>query len=199
MMANPEKEQSAIEKLANIRALLDSPWGENLESDRARLERRAAALAQRQNAAAPEAVITLLLFRLGGQSFGLELAVIEKVLSWRPCMSLPATPEHLLGLAEVNGEILAIMDLGRLFALPGGASEASGQIILLGRPEQRVGLRVAGLDGIRHVAARDIHPPPVSLPPAGARFLRGVTPEGVIVLDAEKLLNAPELVIGQDP
>lgn len=197
MLTNPEKD--SLHRLAENRELLVSPWGETLESDQVRLERRAATLAQRKNDSAPEATISLLLFRLAEQSYGLDLVVIEKVLNWRPCMRLPETPEHLLGLAEVNGEILAIMDLGRLFSLPGRAMEASGQIILLGRPEQRAGLRVDGLEGIRHVALREIHPPPASLPSTGARFLRGVTPDGVIVLDTEKMLNAPELVIGQDP
>ena len=199
MTLNPEKAHSCLEQLARTRALLELPWGEALESDQARLARRAAALARQQNSAASEATIALLLFRLGEEVHGLDLAVIEKVMNWRPCVGMPGAPDYLLGLAEVNGEILSVIDLGRLLGLPGGVAAASGQVILLGKREHRFGLHVAGLEGIRHVALIEIQPPPVSLPTGQARYWRGMTPEGVIILDAEKLMNAPELTINQEP
>jgi purine-binding chemotaxis protein CheW len=198
MSLEREDNVTALDKLARIHAQLERPWGEALAADQVLLEHRAAELASRQNAATPEVTIPLLLFRLGGECYGLELAFIEKVLNWRPCVGLPGAPDTLLGLAEANGEILPIIDLERLLALPGAGETARGQIIMLGKPDARYGLHVASLEGIRHVALPAIHPPPVSLPAAGARYLRGITAEGIIVLDTEKMLSALELTIGHE-
>ena len=148
--------------LAKTHVLLESPWGESQESTRTVLHRRAVVLAQVwESALESEPPMVLLLFRLAMESYGIDLGSVEKVTNWRPCLGLPGAPAHLLGVAEVNGEILCIVDPRKLFSLPGSTPADAGHLIVLGKADTHFGLLVDDVEGIRKVARNEIQPAPV--------------------------------------
>src|SRR3954471_7430010 len=76
---------------------------------------RAAALAGRgRQDDSSSAVLRILAFTVGPERYGLELGDVVELLPFARWTPVPGGPPQLLGVMNVHGEILAIVDLGRL-------------------------------------------------------------------------------------
>ena len=64
-------------------------------------------------------VIQFLIFKLGTEEYGLDIrkvtTIIEKNMS---IARVPHTPEFLIGVINLRGEIIPVMDLRKRFAMP---------------------------------------------------------------------------------
>jgi purine-binding chemotaxis protein CheW len=159
-------------------------------------ERRASLL--QQAAAAAEALevreepgIHLLLFTLGGESYAFPLERVREVVKLGPITSVPSIPEHILGVMNLRGEILPILDPKRLLGGAGGTPTPQGRIIVVKAPGMTVGILADGVEDAIEVR-ESMEPPLAILPELQARYLQGqVTHEGLLlgVLDVETLLE----------
>jgi len=149
------------------------------------LRRRAARLAAAAQPASSGPAHPALHFSLGERHCLLELACVREVRRLRGLVPIPLGPAHLSGLAPWRGRMLPVLDLALLLALPAVEPRL---LVVLGHP-----LAVAAL------AVGDIHEV-VTLPPGEAELrarpleglrpeiVRGVTPDGRLLLDADRLL-----------
>jgi purine-binding chemotaxis protein CheW len=159
-------------------------------------ERRAALL--QQAAAATEAQeggegpgIPLLLFGLGGESYAFPLERVREVVKPGPITPVPSIPEHILGVMNLRGEILPVLDPKRLLGVGVGTATPQGRIIVVKAPGMSVGFLADGVEDAIEVKG-SIEPPLAILPERQARYLQGqVTHEGLLVgvLDVETLLE----------
>src|SRR6267378_2910006 len=134
--------------------------------------------AESQNTEALEALV----FELGHELYALPANQVHEVRPLTLLTNLPGTPAFLAGLINVRGRIVPVIDLRPLLSLPTDGPSTS----------------------VALVAHRTVHPLPVkdlSEPPPGhlsgidPTCIRGITPGLVIVLDAERLLADPRLVV----
>lgn len=159
-------------------------------------ERRAALL--QQAAAAAEAQeggegpgIQLLLFALGGESYAFPLERVREVVKPGPITPVPSIPEHILGVMNLRGEILPVLDPKRLLGVGVGTPTPQGRIIVVKAPGMTVGFLADGVEDAIQVKG-SMEPPLAILPERQARYLQGqVTHEGLLVgvLDVETLLE----------
>lgn len=173
--------QQALEK-----ALTGSP--ERLE---ATYRERAARLARRRDAATPGATLRVLVFALGRERYALEFADLSAVLPFAGCAPVPNGPPGLLGVANIDGDIRSVLDLGRLLELPAAESAPAGYILVLRRQGQQTALRVDAIDEIRQIAPGELAGPGADAAEPGVRFLRGWTPDRLKLLNTEALLAHP--------
>ncbi|MGH1335948.1 MAG: chemotaxis protein CheW [Aureispira sp.] len=66
---------------------------------------------------APTELLQLVVFKLGGESYGLAIDQIKEVVLSPPVARMPQTPAYIKGLANIRGNIIAIMDLEQKFGL----------------------------------------------------------------------------------
>lgn len=57
---------------------------------------------------------TVMTFGLGDALFGLPVTLVQEILDARPVSALPSAPPHLLGVIDVRGASVAVVDLRRL-------------------------------------------------------------------------------------
>ena len=100
------------------------------------------------SAASPDASLgpvaeRALLFTLGGELFGLRLAVVDGLGEPVPVSPVPGAPSVVLGLIEWRGRVLTLLDLPRLVDRPAENDDAIC-IIRLAPPLERTALRVPG-------------------------------------------------------
>lgn len=136
------------------------------------------------------------LFTAGGQLFAFSAArllELGEVPAWTP---LPRVPAWILGLANLRGDIVAVVDLGPLWGRP--AADQLTRILLVGSPggQPVAGIVAERVWGVVPVAAGALLPPPAeAVPEAVAAFEH---PRGVAsVLDLDRLLAA--LTVGRAP
>jgi purine-binding chemotaxis protein CheW len=61
---------------------------------------------------------TVLTFGLGEGLFALPVTLVQEILDTRPVSPLPDTPPHLLGVIDVRGTSVAVVDLRQLLSQP---------------------------------------------------------------------------------
>lgn len=133
----------------------------------------------------------IVIFTLDGQRFGIPLGVVEQVVRMVEITHLPAAPEFIQGVINVQGKILPVLDLRRRFGLPERPVELSDQLIIIRCAAHSFALMTDTACEVREfmeqmqTEAAEILP---DLP-----FLAGVIklPDGLILLQDPEMLLSP--------
>lgn len=153
------------------------------------LEARAAALA-RVPAEPPDATQTLelLTFRLAEEQYAIEVELVREVHRHPEIAPLPGTPPLVLGVTNLRGELLAVMDLEKLFGLAASGRRDAPWMVVLGRERAEFGVVCEEVQEVRSLRLDAVRPA-LDLVAGGSRDLvRGVTAAALIVLDGQRVL-----------
>jgi purine-binding chemotaxis protein CheW len=142
---------------------------------------------------AHEAVV----FRLGDERYAFSSEQVLEVRALPVLTRLPSAPAFVAGLVNVRGRIVPVVDLRPLFGLaaPAGAARS---IVLVSSGRGSIGVLATDQPEVRRLPELGLTRLPAGTPPGlDPVYVRGVTPDMVVVLDAE-LLFADQRVIVQD-
>jgi len=135
--------------------------------------------------------LALLLFRLGGrQLFGVNVFKVREVLRRPGLFQVPGVPKQFVGVADVRGRSVPVLDLGVAIHHPErDASDLPGYLVVTEFNRSVQGYLVSEVERIVNIAVEEIHPPPDS---GGANtYLTAVTRYGgelIQVIDVESVL-----------
>lgn len=138
----------------------------------------------------------VLSFRLGEEIYGVDILAVKEIRGWTPVTRIPQSADHVLGVLNLRGAIVPIMDLRRLFSLP-SAEFTPVTVVIVMSLQTPAGVRECGLvvDAVHDVldVAPDAVRPPPSLNGAPATpFVTGLVQSEdrmLILLDAAELLG----------
>ncbi|HEY3243336.1 MAG TPA: chemotaxis protein CheW, partial [Phycisphaerae bacterium] len=168
------------------------------EHQREILRARARALARApQVPAAAGDCLELVEFRLGPERYAVERRFVREVQPLKDLTPLPCTPAFVVGMVNVRGQILAVIDLKKIFDVPDTGMTDSHSIIILQVDDIELGILADTIDGVRCVPCSAIQ---TSLPTAAgirAEYLRGITAERLVVLDAAKILTDQRIIVDE--
>ena len=142
-------------------------------------------------------VLELVGFVLAGERYGIESRFVREVARLTRFTPVPGTPAFVLGVTNLRGEILALFDLRHLLGVVAEGLTDLGRIVVLGEHRREFGLLADAASEILYVPGTSLAQTETAW---GRAYLRGVSPDGVIVLSGEALLSDPRLTIdaGQD-
>jgi len=127
----------------------------------------------------------VLVLRLGEERYGIELADLSEVLPALLCTPVPGAPPALAGVINVHGEIRPVMNLKFLFGIPPPAGpRMPTPVVLLRQQGREMGLQVDRVEQVRLIDFADTN---AALPTS--RYLKGVTSDTVMLLNAESLFT----------
>lgn len=155
------------------------------------LRKRARQLAKEEervrHAASPLDIVE---FRLGDEHYGIESGAVREVYAVKALTPLPGTPPHVLGIINVRGQILPVIDLRKVLGLPGTVTSVNA-IIIAHSTVAEVGVHIDVIVGVREVVER-LQDAPATLG-VRAQYLKGVTADRLAVLDIERLVASTRL------
>lgn len=140
-----------------------------------------------------EGARALLVFRLEGQRCGLPVEAVERVLPMAAVTPLPQGPAVALGLLNLHGELLPVLDLRRRFGLPPADYGPGARLLVSRAGARRVLLAVDEVEEVVEIRREAVIPPEAILPGAGR--LAGVValPDGLLLIhDLEGFLSLEE-------
>lgn len=140
-----------------------------------------------------EGAWALLVFRLEGQRCGLPVEAVERVLPMAAVTPLPQGPAVALGLLNLHGELLPVLDLRRRFGLPPADYGPGARLLVSWAGARRVLLPVDEVEEVVEIRREAVIPPEAILPGAGR--LAGVValPDGLLLIhDLEGFLSLEE-------
>lgn len=168
-----------------------------LEETQRTLKARALALAQAPLPAGEEGqgILQVIEFLLSKERFAVESGLVREVAVLENLAPLPCTPAFVLGVVNLRGEILPVIDLRRFFDMPEQGLADLDRIIVLQSKTTTFGIRADAIVGLRRVPAAAIHAPPPTLTGMHRDYLTGVAPGPLAILDAVRLMHDPRIVV----
>jgi purine-binding chemotaxis protein CheW len=190
-------------RLEAVQSTIAHGYAPTPEQEQAILKARARAMAQEplyvqrdSPEVAPE--LEIVTFRLAHETYGFESRYIREIYPLKEFVPLPCTPPFVLGLINVRGRLLSVLDLKKLFGLSSQALDNHNQAIILHNETMEFGILADTLLGVYPIAPQSLQPSLPTLTGIRDEFLLGITPERLIILDAEKLLSNHDIIVYEE-
>jgi purine-binding chemotaxis protein CheW len=144
----------------------------------------------------PQVGAELVTVTVGEQQFAIDIMCVREIRGWTASTPLPNAPAHFLGMINLRGVILPVLDLGARLGLGPSLIGRSSVVIVVQIGSRQVGLLVDAVCDILRVTDGMIQPPPEIGVPQVHEFVEGVmtTEEGIISLLALSGILPPEAI-----
>lgn len=157
---------------------------------------------------------THLVFRLTGEHYAAPVGDVEEVLEWQPVTVVPRCPDYLLGIINVRGTLIPVVDLRLRFAMDGDegrAAEGAGEdaepagdnerhilVVLITYAGERIemGLVVDSVEGVIDLDEATLEPPPAIGRGMGSSAVEGLARVGeriLLIVDPGRLVPKEQL------
>ena len=137
----------------------------------------------------------VLTFVLGSETYGVDILKVQEIRGWSAVTKIPHAPSHVLGVLNLRGSIVPIVDLRMRFALDRAEYTAVTVIIVVsvasaaGRRD--FGVVVDGVSDVVDVNSAEVKPAPELGSRAATEYIRGLVPvtdRMVVLLDIDRLI-----------
>lgn len=184
------------QRLARAAEAMEAAFLPSPEQARQELEARAQRLARPLGEAVDAAGrIEVVTWRVMTERFALETTYVREITRVRELTAVPRAPAFLAGICNIHGEIVPAFDLRKLLGLGSGGLSDLSYLVVVGDGTPEFGILADSVETVMSLADQAIVTG--SLPATGATAcLRGLTQEGLLVLDGAALLSEPALFIG---
>jgi purine-binding chemotaxis protein CheW len=173
--------------------------GRDQQQTRAVLKARAALLAvPPARAAAAGTRLDCLEFQLSGESYAMELSYLTQTLPLTDFTPLFCTPGFVLGITNLRGRIISIIDLRRFFELPEVGLCDLNRVLVVSDGQMEFGILADSVSGVITLPLADLQPAPAALTGIRAEFLAGVTADRLALLDIAKILGDSRIVVQEE-
>lgn len=137
----------------------------------------------------------LLCFRAAQQVYGLPLDSIQEIRSYQQALPLPGQDSAVLGVLDLRGQVIALLDLRQLLRLPPAPAHEAGlrAVIVLVQGTRRLGLVVDEVQDVLQATAEALRLLPQLPGDFAHRHLRGLVSADadrqVLVLDPQPWMD----------
>lgn len=141
----------------------------------------------------PAAALQLVVFVIDEQRYALPLAVVERVLPMAAVSPLPASPPIALGVINVHGSVVAVLDIRRRFGFEPRDWGLTAHLLVARTGRRTVAMPVGEVLGVSEVDAGEIASPDAVLP--GIGHVAGIVPlsDGLLFIqDLDAFLSLEE-------
>ena len=138
-------------------------------------------------------MIQLVAFRIDDRSYALPLSTVERIVRAVEIIPLPKAPAIVLGIVNVGGCIIPVVNLRKRFHLPDKELQPTDQFILSQCGCRTVALVVDEVSSVVEGFEREVVAAPEILP--GLEYIQGVArlEDGMILIyDLQKFLSLEE-------
>ncbi len=113
-------------------------------------------------------------FAIGEQAFCLDIGHVLEIRGWTSTTTLPHAPDYVVGMMNLRGAVLPVIDLSMRLGLGKTIPESRHVIIIAHIAEKSVGFLVDAVSNIITVNTADMQPTPEVSSTKTAAFIRGV-------------------------
>src|SRR5580704_11409642 len=123
------------------------------------LKARAKILARPHIAEKPIAgILSVVEFRLARERYAVEHKFVREVLSLKDLTPMPCTPDFVVGLINVRGQILPVISIKGFLNLPESGITDLHRVLIVQRGDVELGLLADEINGMREIAPESIQP-----------------------------------------
>ncbi|MDX5151144.1 MAG: chemotaxis protein CheW [Acidiferrobacterales bacterium] len=131
-----------------------------------------------------------LTFRLDSQEYGLPIIEVQEIKGWTSMTPVPNSPSHMLGVLNLRGTIIPVIDLRTRFGLPPKEHDGFTVIMVVSMGKRLAGLVVDSVSDVISAPEEAVRDNPEANSNIDQRFFRGLVESNgklVILLDAMQI------------
>ncbi|MFD2112965.1 chemotaxis protein CheW [Thiorhodococcus fuscus] len=140
-------------------------------------------------------------FSLAEETYAIDVLQVQEVLKLTDIAPVPGVPDFILGIINLRGDVVTVIDARRRMALPDREPDDASRIVIIDVDNQNVGILVDAVAEVVQISPDAVDPAPAVGNDQTSRFILGVTStaEGLtILIDLNKLLSDDEWSIVRD-
>lgn len=194
--AKPVDWKEVHRRLERVQGAIDRALNPSGEEKRRILKARAEALAREPAEEKDEPSLAVVTFLLASETYGLESRWVREIFPPRELTPLAWNPSFVAGIVNVRGRILPVIDIKKLFDLPEKGLTDLNKVLVIQVGDLELGILADQVLDMRSIRLGLIQPSLPTLTGIREEYLKGVTAERLVILDAEKILSDPRLAAG---
>lgn len=135
-------------------------------------------------------------FSLGKEEYAVPLLAVREVIAMPPVRAVPHTPPHFLGIADLRGHVISIIDLRGKLGIK--ASENADNSVIIcdsGTDAGLMGVVVDSVNAVMTPDSKDFSERPTIESKRSTEYILGVLKKGdrlVLCLDLKKALDVAD-------
>jgi len=134
-------------------------------------------------------------FLLSNEIYGIDIMQSQEIIKMQPMTPIPNSLDFVLGVINLRGKVIPIIDLKKRFNLM-SSEEAYAGIIIVKLRDTVVGITIDKIVKVIDIPVSKIQPPPTMIAGIGKEYISGVARTSeeqlIILLDIDKLLSFEE-------
>ncbi len=148
-----------------------------------------------QTRTSDDPVIQWVTFRLAGETYGINVMQVQEVLRYTEIAPVPGASPHVLGIINLRGNVVTVIDTRLRFGLPQGELNDNTRIVIIEASSHVVGILVDSVAEVVYLRQSEIESSPNVGQDESARYIQGVCHkdgELLILIELEKMLTDDE-------
>jgi purine-binding chemotaxis protein CheW len=136
--------------------------------------------------------VELSTFYVGDALCGMDILKVQEINKLIEMTRVPKAPEYVLGILNLRGEIVTIIDLGKKLGLKSTELIEKNRNIIVNSNGEHIGLMVEQISDVFQAEWEKIEAPPANIGGVQGKYFTGVfkTEDRLIgILDVEKVLE----------
>ena len=186
-------------RMESSRAALEHGFKLSPEKRKNILRERAARLAvEPEKKAEAEEFIEVVEFLLAHEKYAVASEYVREIYPLNDLTPVPCTPRFVLGIVNVRGQVLSVIDIKRFFDLPEKGLTDLNKVIILHTDEMEFGIMADAIIGVRNLNLSEIETSLPTLTGIRKEYLMGITRDREVVIDAGKLLTDKGIIVDEN-
>lgn len=144
---------------------------------------------------AADQVLQWVTFRLQEETYGINVMQVQEVLRYSEIAPVPGSPDYVLGIINLRGNVVTVIDTRARFGLPPAEVTDNTRVVIIEAEKQVIGILVDSVAEVVYLKQSEVDVAPNVGTDESARFIQGVANregELLILVDLNKLLNDDE-------
>lgn len=138
----------------------------------------------------------LVVFRMSDSEFGLDIRHVREVIRVPEMTRMPRTPAFVVGIINLRGRILPVLDLKKRFNLPPVETGPETRVMIVEWRGQALGFLVDRVHEVVKVPASAVAQPADLVLAVAGQYLEGIVESRdrlIILLDLDRILDQQEI------
>ncbi len=163
------------------------------DKERAVLQARAERAAKALRSDEADNLLNILIVKISGETYALPVENVLAVYEAMPVIPVPCTPPFVAGITNVRGHIMPVLDLSTLLDGQRELTADTAALVVVAANDLSVALRVEEIGAVQPMTTTN--PLPSNLDLTQSAYLKGLLPDGAVLLDIQAMLSDPALIV----
>jgi len=142
-------------------------------------------------------VVQWVTFMLDDETYGINVMQVQEVLRVSEIAPVPGSPGHVLGIINLRGNVVTVIDTRNRFGLMPTEISDSTRIVIIESEQQVVGIMVDSVAEVVELRMSEIESAPNVGNDDSSKYIQGVASRDgrlLILVDLNKLLSEDEMM-----